>query len=82
MIRSTAALLTLVIVISTATTALAQGSGECWWSGCNPDANLCRALCGSDYNVGWRAPYYGFYAQLPSFHRHAKHHHRTGHYGR
>ena len=29
-----------------ASTARAQG--ECWWVGCNPEADLCRLLCGSD----------------------------------
>ena len=26
----------------------AQAQGECWWAGCNPEADLCRLLCGSD----------------------------------
>ena len=87
MIRLTAALLTLGIGIAMATTALAQGQSGCWWSGCNPEANLCRLLCGSDNP--WPAPYYGAYSQQRyysvypqrrSFHRHIKQQHKPVHY--
>jgi len=84
MIRSTTALLTLGFGITMATTALAQGRSGCWWSGCNPEATLCRYLCGSDspwpapYYSTWQAPYYGD-PQQRSFHRHAKHHRESGH---
>jgi hypothetical protein len=48
MMRLTTALLTLGVGMATATTAIAQAQGECWWVGCNPEAPLCRVQCGSD----------------------------------
>jgi hypothetical protein len=45
MIRSTTALLTLGVGMATATTAIAQG---CFYGHCNPEASLCRLLCGSE----------------------------------
>jgi len=81
MIRLTTASLTLGIGLAIATTTVAQGQGECWWVGCNPEADLCRLLCGSDnVNSQWRAPYYGVYPRQRSFHRHVKHHHEHRHY--
>jgi hypothetical protein len=47
MIRLTTALITLGVGMGIETTAFAQGSG-CWWGGCNPEADLCRSLCGTD----------------------------------
>ena len=82
MFRLTTALLTLGVSVAIATTAIAQGQGECWWVGCNPEADLCRLLCGSDdINSQWQAPYSGIYPQQRSFHRHAKHHHKTHYSG-
>ena len=79
MIRLTTGLLTLGIIMAAMTVAQAQG--ECWWVGCNPEADLCRLLCGSDdINSEWQAPYYGVYPQQRSFHRHVKHHRKTGDY--
>ena len=46
MIRSTTALLMLGASMATATTALAQDG--CFYGSCNPEASLCRLLCGSD----------------------------------
>jgi hypothetical protein len=86
MIRLTAALLTLGIGVAVATTATAQGQSGCWWVGCNPEADLCRLLCGTDdprsqYDSSqWQAPCAGIYPQQRPFHRHAKHHHTTAHY--
>ena len=48
MIRLTTALPTLGFVMAIASTVTAQAQGECWWAGCNPEADLCRLLCGSD----------------------------------
>jgi len=85
MIRLTTALLTLGIIIATASTVTAQGQGdECFWVGCNPEAGVCRLLCGSDdprqTEIGERqAPYASAYPQH-QYHRHAKHHHKTAHY--
>jgi len=73
MVRLTIALLTLGILAATGTTAKAQ---ECWWVGCNPEADLCRLLCGSDdINSQWRAHYAGSYPRQWTPYRHAKHHH-------
>jgi hypothetical protein len=81
MIRLTTALLTLGVGMAVATTAFAQGQGECWWVGCNSEADLCRLLCGSDdINSHWQAPYYGIYPRQRSFHRHAQHHRKIGRY--
>ena len=81
MIRLTTALLTMAIGMAISTTAIAQGQGECWWVGCNPEADLCRLLCGSDdVNSQWQAPYSSYYSQQRSFHRHVKHHRKTAHY--
>jgi len=45
MIRLTTALVTLGVGMAVAMTASAQPG---WWVGCNPEADLCRLLCGSD----------------------------------
>ena len=84
MARFTTALLTLGIIAATGRTANAQ---ECWWAGCNPEADLCRLFCGSgdprqtEIGSQWRAPYGGYYrgAYLshPTPHWHAKHRHKT-----
>jgi hypothetical protein len=89
MIRLTTALLTLGIGTAMATTAIAQGQSGCWWAGCNPEANLCRALCGSDdppqQNVrsqwapGYVAPARSMYMYAP---RHSTRTHRRGTNGR
>jgi hypothetical protein len=52
MMRLTTALLTLGFGMATATTAIAQGQGECFWVGCNPEAPYCRSYCGTDPVVG------------------------------
>jgi len=44
----TKALVTLPVVMATATTALAQGQDGCFYGSCNPEASWCRLLCGSD----------------------------------
>jgi hypothetical protein len=84
MIRLTTALLTLgvIIAIASTVTAHAQGQGdECFWVGCNPEAGVCRLFCGiDDINSPSQRPYSGIYPQQRSFHRHAKHHHKTEHY--
>jgi len=80
MVRLTTALLTMGVIAAMETTAGAQ---ECWWVGCNPEADLCRLLCGSDdprqseINSQWQAPYVGTYR--PTRHWHAKHNHKTAH---
>jgi hypothetical protein len=76
MIKLRAALLALGVIMTTAMTVAAQAQGECWWVGCNPEAPLCRVQCGSDNVLSrWQVPY-AYYPQR-SFHRHAKHHHKT-----
>ena len=45
MIRLTTVLLTLGVSMATATTSLAQ---DCFYGSCNPEASLCRLLCGAD----------------------------------
>ena len=45
MIRLTTALLTLGVIMATATTAIAQEQDECLIGYCNPEAPLCRAIC-------------------------------------
>jgi hypothetical protein len=85
MIRLAAVALTLGVILATATTVTAQAQGECWWAGCNPEADLCRLLCGSDdpqqTEIGrqWQAPYASAYPRY-QYHRHVKHHHKTPHY--
>ena len=75
MIRLTTALLTLGVIMTTATTVTAQAQGECWWVGCNPEADLCRLLCGSDdINSQWQAPYASTYPGHRTPHRHTRHH--------
>jgi len=79
MIRLMTALLTLGVGMAIATEATAQGQGECWWVGCNPEAPLCRVQCGTDdVRSQWQAPYPSTYPRQRSFHRHAKHH-KSGH---
>lgn len=81
MIRLTTALLTLGVIIAIASTAQAQGD-ECFWVGCNPEAGVCRLLCGTDdprqTEIGgqWQAPYANAYPRR-QYHRQAKHHHKT-----
>ena len=64
MIRLIAAALTLGVVAATATTAIAQGYGECFVAGsyCNPDAPYCRFMCWPRPTVQsqWQAPYAGY----------------------
>jgi hypothetical protein len=85
MIRLTIALIMLGVVAAIASTVTAQAQGECWWVGCNPEADLCRLLCRSDdprqTETGgqWQAPYAGAYPRH-QYHRHANHHHKTAHY--
>jgi len=79
MIRLTTALPTLGFVMAIASTVTAQAQGECWWAGCNPEADLCRLLCGSDdVRSQWQAPYASMHPRQRSSHRHAKHH-KSGH---
>ena len=84
MIRFTAVALMLGVIMATATTVMAQAQSECWWGGCNPEADLCRLLCGSDdpqqTEIGreWQAPYAGAYPRY-QYHRHAKRHHKIAH---
>jgi hypothetical protein len=81
MIRLIVALLMLGVGLAIATTVTAQAQGECWWVGCNPEADLCRLLCGSDdVRSQWQAPYSPFYPQQRSIHQHAKRHHKPSHY--
>jgi hypothetical protein len=85
MIRLTTALLTLGVIIAIASTVSAQAQGECFWVGCNPEADLCRLFCGSDdprqTEIGrqWQAPYASAHPRY-QYHRHVKHHHKTAHY--
>jgi hypothetical protein len=88
MIRLMTAALTLGVIMAIATPT-AQAQDDCFWVGCNPEAGVCRLLCGHDdprqTEIGsqWHAPYGGPYPGAYQSHRtphwHAKHHHKTGH---
>ena len=80
MIRLTTALLTLGVGMAIATTAIAQPG---WWVGCNPEADWCRLLSGSDPQSapGYVAPTHhrNMYMYVP---RHSTRTHRTSTNGR